>query len=340
MKKAKNLFVNYFNRVVGMMLFFSFIFTGMGFVKKDNDKTKSSDIADEFSSSNVLLQEKVEVKLASIVPAVDVATEFNELEEEVDGVVFEEISNSLEKSSNNLEMVAKENAQNEEREIYEQYLTLYSSFYHLDSSKVIEIARRLTNDFTKDFSLVNGTALYDTSNKEAEVLTFVYLLNKEELNATSEEIGYTIDQLKLDYEIDPLINRESVYNGITISQFIGHVCDLLNVDKVLTYAISSGETGYQTSNLALNNNNFGGLTSDGITFYSYTTPESGVIAFVECLNQGYYSQGLTTPDSMAGKYCPGSSTWASFIYDMMWTINNNYDDYFLPVEDISLTLKK
>ncbi len=78
----------------------------------------------------------------------------------------------------------------------------------------------------------------------------------------------------------------------------------LNEEQILiSIAISKWETGNYTSSLFKNNNNVGGMYCNG-SFIKYDSLDSGIHAFVSNLKRNYFDIGLTTIETIGGKYCP------------------------------------
>lgn len=94
-------------------------------------------------------------------------------------------------------------------------------------------------------------------------------------------------------DIEKKIYNKSVESGLTHEQ------------AILVVAISKHETGNWTSTLYKNNNNFGGVyNSSAKSFYSYTSNEKGLEAFVNLLKNNYFGKGLDTIEKIGSKYCP------------------------------------
>lgn len=138
------------------------------------------------------------------------------------------------------------------------------------------------------------------------------------------------------YEIRPIVNfRVEVYRGMTIEELAAQLdkslkstlegtgylfatkCIEAGVDPYIAVAIVLEETGcdYGTcSSLVRNCYNVGGVKGNpscGSSGYlRYASLEQGITSFINTLSRGYFSQGLTTPETIGPKYA-GSSTWAS-----------------------------
>ena len=73
----------------------------------------------------------------------------------------------------------------------------------------------------------------------------------------------------------------------------------------IAIAISKHETANYTSSLFKNNNNIGGLYNGNAgKFFSYTSVEDGIDAYVGNLKRGYFDKGLTTIETIQKKYAP------------------------------------
>lgn len=73
----------------------------------------------------------------------------------------------------------------------------------------------------------------------------------------------------------------------------------------IAIAITKHETGTYTSSLFKNNNNIGGLyNSSANKFYTYSSVEDGIDAYIRNLKNGYFDKGLNTIEKIQGKYAP------------------------------------
>ena len=128
----------------------------------------------------------------------------------------------------------------------------------------------------------------------------------EQVETLQNEIDNLLMQIKAkDNEIARLkviakLNdiEKSIYNKSIESE-------LTHEQAILVVAISNHETGYWTSSLYKNNNNFGGIyNSKEKKFYSYESNEKGLQAFVNLLKNNYFGKGLDTIEEIGAKYCP------------------------------------
>ncbi len=200
---------------------------------------------------------------------------------------------------------------------YDNYIKTYANYFHLDGEKVVEFARKVTNNYTLDFQDIIGTDNYDINSKEAACLIFVHELYNNNLAISLLDYGYSIDNFVLDSSITTLSPDHILANGQTFEQFFGHVCDLLQIDKYWLLGITYLETGRLTSNLAQNNNNFGGLRGSA-GFYTYVSPEAGIIAHCRNLKR-YEAFGFQNIYELAGTYVFGN---AGLIYQIYENPNN------------------
>lgn len=214
------------------------------------------------------------------------------------------------------------------------YITEYCSYLNVDPAKAINIARTLTEDYNTSFYDVIG-GNYDLNNMETAALVFVYNLQRNKLAVDLSTFGEDKNSIKIPSDMITLSPTEDgqllMRNGKSYSEFMGHIADLLGQDKTYLLSISYHETGRVTSKLARNKNNFGGLRSTG-DFFSYASPEAGVIAF--CMNlKGYEKYGLSSLTDLSGIYVNGSRsnpapTWVSSVSALHREVMNNYDNLF------------
>ena len=219
-------------------------------------------------------------------------------------------------------------------EIIDNYLKEYSKYYNLDGDKVVLFARQITNDYSISFNEVGGK--YTSETKEGQCLLFVYYLSRDNLNVSLKDYNLTKEYFETENIMTTMGNDQILSSGLTFSQFLGKACDNLNLNKYYLLAISYLETGMNTSSLALRNNNFGGLRGRG-EYYSYTSPEEGIISFILNL-KGYEKYNLADIYELSGIYTHGnkynpSSTWVNSVERYYNEIINNPSNYFL-VKDI------
>lgn len=90
----------------------------------------------------------------------------------------------------------------------------------------------------------------------------------------------------------------------------------LGIDPYLSVAIVMHETGckWNCSTLLKQCNNVGGMKGspgcNGGSYKAFATLEEGISAYMNNLYSNYFSQGLTTPETIGPKYA-ASPTWAS-----------------------------
>ena len=249
-----------------------------------------------------------------------------------------EINNDLSKSvqeigllnSNYISLKVQESI----NETIDGYLREYSTYYNLDGDKVVEFARQITNDYSISFNDVSGKITSDST--EGQCMLFVYYLSKDRLSKSLKEYDLSVSYFKTSNNKTTMSRDQVLSSGLTFSQFLGKVCDNLGVDKNYLLAISYLETGKNTSGLALKSNNFGGLRGSG-EYFSYPSPEVGIIAFVLNL-KGYEKYELNSIYELSGIYTHGnkynpSNTWVSSVLRYYNDIVSNPSKYFL-VEDI------
>ena len=97
------------------------------------------------------------------------------------------------------------------------------------------------------------------------------------------------------------------------------------LDPYLAVSIVNLETGckWNCSYLAKVCNNIGGIkgrpSCNGGSYAKYDSLEDGINSYLDLLYNGYWKQGLTTPEAMNSKYAE-SKTWASKVMKYYETI--------------------
>lgn len=143
------------------------------------------------------------------------------------------------------------------------------------------------------------------------------------------------------------ITRIEVFDGLTIEElaakldrnlgndivagkgmYIATECLNNGVDPYVATAILLQETGckFRCSQLARTCNNFGGQKGapgcNGGSYKAYNTMEEGLTGFIVNLSRNYYSQGLTTVESIGPKYAE-SKEWPAKINMYVSQIRSN-----------------
>lgn len=118
------------------------------------------------------------------------------------------------------------------------------------------------------------------------------------------------------YEAEMALKHEKE-KARTPQEMIEESCKKYGVDPELAVAIARLETGHFTSEAFLKGNNVGGLSENEIPL-SFETIEEGVDRFISNLARNYFAKGLTTPEEISGKYCPGNAgSWAEQVRALM-----------------------
>lgn len=228
-----------------------------------------------------------------------------------------------------LELEAKER----ERRIIDGYFEEYCSYFNLDANKVIEIARGLTNDYETSLNDHIENEILHFEDIETSVMVFVYELQRLRKNSIFGEFGTSLEELRISDDIITLRvdeeNEKYVSNGMTFNQYLSKISDMLGTDKIYLLSICYHETGRLKRELARYKNNFGGLGGVG-NFYSYNTPEAGIIAYCITLKK-YEKFNFQSLEKLSGKYVLGNET----LVDQVWV-----DDVTSLHEEISDDLEK
>lgn len=217
------------------------------------------------------------------------------------------------------------------KSFYEPLLKTYSKYYHLDGTKVVTIARKLTKDYTIDIRKFINTKEYNANYLEARAMMFVSQLSENKLAIPIQSLGYSPSSLSTSNKIETIKPNLILSNGQSYSEFLGKVCDLVGVEKIPALAISFHETGWVKSYLATHNNNFGGLMG-----MSFSTPEEGIIAYVRTL-KSYEKVGLKLGRTsltdfscyyVNGNFSTPDYSWVGSVAWFISDITKNKNTYF------------
>ncbi len=221
--------------------------------------------------------------------------------------------------------------------IYDQYLSTYAAYYNFDAKKVIKLARKLTNNYTIGFETINNTDQYDITNDEAACLMFVSQLKRNSLISSLESMNLNLDYFVSEPEeaIQPL-SLDVLEDGLTFSQFVGKICDLLQVDKYYVLSVIYSEVGEDFDcRCAREYRNFGGIRDSKTgDFIIYSSTQAGIIAMCRTLKR-YEQYNFDNIYNFCGMYRFGdperySETWISRVTWFHDKITKNKDYYFLP----------
>ena len=213
-------------------------------------------------------------------------------------------------------------------------IAYYAELFHLDTAKVVEVARGLTNnyereDYNTNFSIKQGDGVFNSY--EAGIVYFVRYLYRSpsSYGTTSAEIGdrgiVTTNNNKVDGHI-------RLDNGLTYEQFLGKISEMYGVNKTLALAIVYEESGIMTSSLFKNGNNMGGLRG-GSGWLKFPSLEAGTICYVFTLKNLLERSGLDSNQessvyALSGIYVNGNSSmpsddWSSKVLHFMQRIEAN-----------------
>lgn len=173
----------------------------------------------------------------------------------------------------------------------EDLLKMYCNVYNLNFEKVQKLAKKNTGNYYS-FTLLNKNNFEKTDvrydNLELGILEFTRNLNR--YNSEYKDNVYVKEK--------------------TINEMVDYYSELYGIDNNLVKAIEYFESGFYECPIATVRNNPGSLRSNG-DFFIYENIEQGIIEHIRCLKKNYIDQGLTTPETIQPKYCPGSTTWPS-----------------------------
>ncbi len=250
------------------------------------------------------------------------------------------IGNIIEETENLVEVNNQIVEENCNQNLYDSYLQEYSNYYHLNSEKVIELAKITTNNY-EDFFKIIGREDYDYTNPEACCMLFVYYLNRNELTIDLCDFNLTKEDLVTTKEIEtiPHNNIAELYlsNGQKYSEFYLKVCDLFNINhKELSLASSIFEISENGSFSSNTRNNFGGMKNKSGEFMTFPTPEAGIISMCGNYKSKFDTFSIENIEELAGYYVTGNKTkktaetkrWAESVNYFYCNICENYEEYF------------
>lgn len=238
-------------------------------------------------------------------------------------------------------------------EKYNLFLTQYSNYFHLDSNKVIDMAKQLTNNYQESFSNVLSEKtmeeydLYNViDNPETASLLFSYFVyrniigNEGELVFKISDFGYSKNEIISTTEIETVDydyqNGEELVleNGLTRSQFTGKICDLLKMDKYYTLAISYSETGVDGCPVSRNYNNYGGMKNKNGEPMKFPTAYAGLAS--QALNLKTYPvrYNVDSLEKLWQVYAEKGEDWLRNVNHFYNLISSNPSLYFIDTSNL------
>lgn len=218
---------------------------------------------------------------------------------------------------------------NKDETLEQEYIDKYCKIYGLDSNKVYEIAKTLSNSFSDEKYISSNNLIYNMngksySNKELGILIFV-----RHLYQIPKDFNTNINDI-IDKKFTP--NNE-INEELTVKYY----SDLFGVDPSLVLAIEYQESSCNnerySSDAYLNLNNPAGLIDPATSkLWIFPSKESGIIEHVYQLKNYYIDKGLTTPEQIKEIYAPNDTdndptnlnyNWLNNVKSLMAEINAN-----------------
>ncbi len=189
--------------------------------------------------------------------------------------------------------------------------TLFDSNEYVSENKILE---------DNKLSLDIASATYDMQTRiesmdinESDVVSQpVVELSVAEADYEEEKVYDNMTLTELADKLNRTLHSTISGQGYTFASYAME----LGIDPYIAVAIVMHETGCEGQCSALLNqcNNVGGMKGaggcNGGSYASFATLEEGIKAFMNNLNKNYFSQGLTTPETIGPKYAE-SSTWSA-----------------------------
>lgn len=158
----------------------------------------------------------------------------------------------------------------------------------------------------KTISVSQYKAKAQTVSEEPKVVWYDYMTAVDDITGATEE------------EFNELIEYICDYRGINYSEcpFYGKGDILVQIESdyqisaIACLAIWTWESGFGTSSIATNRNNYGGIAgSRGYRYFD--TINEGMLYQAELLRDSYVDNGYTTWEAIGKRYCPVNTMWAT-----------------------------
>lgn len=199
---------------------------------------------------------------------------------------------------------------------------------------------------TDNVSIINRSFKY-SENNDVSIAMSNSIFTNTKVNSRVDNSSLTAVEMEVTPASIYIPPRVEVYDGLTLEELgeklnrhlgddyiagkgplIAQLCLETGVDPYIAVSIILHETGCGTkcSNLARYCNNVGGQKGspgcNGGSFKKFDTLDDGIRGFINNLSKNYFSQGRTTVETIAPKYCEGN-TWAGKINYFVNKIRNN-----------------
>ena len=199
---------------------------------------------------------------------------------------------------------------------------------------------------TDNVSIINRSFKY-SENNDVSIAMSNSIFTNTKVNSRVDNSSLTAVEMEVTPASIYIPPRVEVYDGLTLEELgeklnrhlgddyiagkgplIAQLCLETGVDPYIAVSIILHETGCGTkcSNLARYCNNVGGQKGspgcNGGSFKKFDTLDDGIKGFINNLSKNYFSQGRTTVETIAPKYCEGN-TWAGKINYFVNKIRNN-----------------
>lgn len=161
------------------------------------------------------------------------------------------------------------------------------------------------NNF-KTISVSHYKAKANATSEEPKVVWYDYMTAVDDISGATEEefnelIEYICDYRGIDYDECPFYGKGDILVQIESDYQISAIACL---------AIWTWESGFGTSSIAINRNNYGGISgSRGYRYFD--TINEGMLYQAELLRNSYVDNGYTSWDSIGKRYCPVNDMWAT-----------------------------
>lgn len=161
------------------------------------------------------------------------------------------------------------------------------------------------NNF-KTISVSHYKAKANAASEEPKVVWYDYMTAVDDISGATEEefnelIEYICDYRGIDYDECPFYDKGDILVQIESDYQISAIACL---------AIWTWESGFGTSSIAINRNNYGGISgSRGYRYFD--TINEGMLYQAELLRNSYVDNGYSSWDSIGKRYCPVNDMWAT-----------------------------
>lgn len=214
---------------------------------------------------------------------------------------------------------------------------------NLESIKVIKEEEKIALFLEEKMDSI--IFLANTFKIDKEIIIELLKENKMELNYLENSANF--DKILIDYLFTLEDSNKKLFDTkrepctmdkeyiIKLIKYFSSIYD--QVDFSIAAGIAEVESGFTSKYMLSRNNIFGGLVKGKLL--SYRNIEYGVLSYIKLLNDGYFTKGLTTVETIGKIYNPVFNENGEKIARPTWVVNvNKAKENYLEIDEVDTSL--